>query len=737
MEDEDEDDDGRHLVGKTRLKHLLSDQEKVTRVRYAVETMHEVVRRGLVFGKLLYLHAMEIALAANNQQFDATVATRMSDDFPIDTEQMEEWLDVVSSSIERRRGAPYAESRIQHLRRLHAFYDEFASRGDLPVDKLACTNLSCSKGHAAEQMRVNYRNNVHAHFDKYVKRYVRNQLTQTTREEHDIEEDARIPRDARVALEADIRAINSFLLEQTVEPPKFCEDLYPWVNAFQSMLVPPAPSTVGNPYWRFESQKKSPHLWLPYMVWINRMIEEGGGKKLYSPLPQRTSLVPSHVRIDTTGLNDLLVADADATLVMKLMLEDMPFDAETSLQVKYDLPGLMSPSKKEGSEPRARKGQLFVDLSKLIARSLLHRVQEDPAKHAVAFKTAMWRCHTKLGMNENVPLEYQDLVFNNIIDTDGYSVSLHYVSRSLHGLTRFNGGFKQIRTCQKQQRKTEKSKGATYVTAVSEEERRALLADDTIKKVSVDPGKGNIATATDGTGRVIAYSSSQRWFESGLKEHSKERKRLLAVRTNTEPTAGELQRSIGVVPGQPDVIRSSKSCILQHFEEYLVSRNAVAAPLTRFYARAVFRAQRYDAHVRRRASEDRFFLRMKEAFGSNAAILIGDWGRNPNLKHQAPSPGVGFRRRMCSYFKVYLVHESYTSSVCPRCNSYGLSKPRRNPEGGEVHHVLKCGNTACSCRWWHRDVLGALNILKTGKHALSTGMWDPTFSANERAAQAA
>jgi hypothetical protein len=35
-----------------------------------------------------------------------------------------------------------------------------------------------------------------------------------------------------------------------------------------------------------------------------------------------------------------------------------------------------------------------------------------------------------------------DLVFNNVIDTDGYSVSLHYVSRTLYGKTCYNGGFK-------------------------------------------------------------------------------------------------------------------------------------------------------------------------------------------------------------------------------------------------------------------------------------------------------
>jgi hypothetical protein len=165
------------------------------------------------------------------------------------------------------------------------------------------------------------------------------------------------------------------------------------------------------------------------------------------------------------------------------------------------------------------------------------------------------------------------------------------------------------------------------------------------------------------------------------------------------------------------------------YEHYLRTRAAVSAELTTFFRRPLFRAQRYDAYVGRRASVDRFASRIKTAFGAVGAILYGDWGRSPNLRHQPPSPGVGLRRSLCSHFKVFLVHEAYTSSVCPRCHSQGLTKPRSDGGGAEVHHLLKCPNDRCSCRWWNRDVLGALNILECGEHALRTGLWHPVFAA--------
>ena len=64
--------------------------------------------------------------------------------------------------------------------------------------------------------------------------------------------------------------------------------------------MPFPPAAGHNPNWRFLSQKQHPERWLPYMVSINSALERAGSK-LLSPLPQRTSFVPSHIRLDTAG----------------------------------------------------------------------------------------------------------------------------------------------------------------------------------------------------------------------------------------------------------------------------------------------------------------------------------------------------------------------------------------------------------------------------------------------------
>jgi hypothetical protein len=231
----------------------------------------------------------------------------------------------------------------------------------------------------------------------------------------------------------------------------------------------------------------------------------------------------------------------------------------------------------------------------------------------------------------------------------------------------------------------------------------------------------------------LSYTSAQRRRESGAKAHARTHQRLLDGRLECNgggsSTARALTSTIGRVQAAGLLVWSSKSTVTEHFEHYLRTRNAVVCELRAFYARPFFRQARYDAFIGRRASEDRFFSKAKTVFGRDAVILYGDWGKKPNIRNQAPSPGVGFRRRMCSHFRVILVHEAYTSSVCPTCETHDLSHPRTDRRGKEIHHLLRCPNLGCSCPWWNRDVLGGLNILKTGRHALRTGAWHSAFTA--------
>jgi hypothetical protein len=80
-------------------------------------------------------------------------------------------------------------------------------------------------------------------------------------------------------------------------------------------------------------------------------------------------------------------------------------------------------------------------------------------------------------------------------------------------------------------------------------------------------------------------------------------------------------------------------------------------------------------------------------------MRYGNWGRNPNLKNNAPTPGIGLRRRIHNHIPTFTVNEAYTSKTCPCCNS--LIKNYKNFMSEKKHNLLRCQNGMCSCRWCH------------------------------------
>jgi len=160
----------------------------------------------------------------------------------------------------------------------------------------------------------------------------------------------------------------------------------------------------------------------------------------------------------------------------------------------------------------------------------------------------------------------------------------------------------------------------------------------------------------------------------------------------------------------------------------------------------VFRSSRFTAWTKRDASVMAFAKKIKEKYGtptpgSTVMILYGDWatqgaghparrsqlrwrtGRQTNLKHQAPTPGIGLRRLLHAYdgITTMTVNEYFTSSYCPNCQGC-VSEARGS------HGLLKCETPSGLCgSYWSRDVLGASNILNKGLHLLSNKSVHPLF----------
>jgi hypothetical protein len=441
--------------------------------------------------------------------------------------------------------------------------------------------------------------------------------------------------------------------------------------------------------------------------------------------------------MDTNCMMDLLIADADELESFKMIMENTPLrdDDDQTYELKWT----------------RGKASVFDTFFNQISEKNRAALSGEPRSLASArYRTALWTSMSKLGMNAHVPQTYDDLVFNNMIDTDGYSVSLHYVHPSLYGQTMYNGGAAALlkeKNSKKKQKREEKASGGEFpmITDLSETQRTEILNSDG-KKAAGDPGKdcllkvGGIVK-----NESVSYSAVQRRFESSMKRNTRELHRLLKKKASDTETYATLQESIGkrTDPETGEVTKfTSRSCNLLRFSAYLRNRREVCGRLKDLYKATGFRRRRYRVYLGVRSSEDKFIARLEKHIGPGGCILYGNWGRKPNMRHQAPTPGIGLRRKIHKRILTLTVYEGGTSQTYPLSQTPGeaaaIGKPihprsrTTKDKNGEthtrpIHHLLRFQDARCSSQWWNRDVVGYLNIRKNGLHALRYGTWHPCF----------
>jgi len=686
-------------VHHQNFRHLFSDPRVVERLNDAVDRSHQIFETATHLLKLYSLETFSGLLPEiKTSSFDKSVATGFNAVIDInDATLYSTTLTVVSSDFTaKKKGRPFKDDAL--ATHLESLYQRYAARGALPACKADGSNLSHVLSYMTTQLQTAYKNNVFLHFDKYIKRYVRQRIAETviaTLRKTCLDD---LTKEQRRQLNKGINTTTRMLLFTETIDEDALADLVGDTLRVEFLCLLPARGRV-----RYFELKKQPGKFLPYMLHINLFLESRSLRVL-SPNPFRSSFVTKHVTIDTAALVDIVVAPQGVPL------------AEVILRLEE---GLGVPLRKKVGN--INKGDLYGDPTKLVSTC-------DTNTFHAFFKRQLWVSLSNLG-GTKTPTEWQTLTFNNLITTNGYKVDMHFTDAASFTRKRFTKGEHNVRHSE--------DDGFTYVHELSETQRSLILEND-LKCLSADPGKGIVAYFSDGKrkkegGRRLRYTATQRRFETSQKRNRAEMEKMLDVQDD----AGGTYRQHVEALSSPDA--SGKSSSLRRFETYLVLRLRVTATLRPFYQRRSHRRRQYRALLGRRSSEDRLITNLRKTFGEEQAVILwGNWGRNPNIKHQPPTPGIGLRRAVHKAFTTYTVDERWTSSRCFSCEGrVGHPKTRRYWKKNrlgihvqvdvEIHHLLRCENEKCTSRWWHRDNLGSLNIMKNGVHGLQHGKTHPCF----------
>lgn len=663
----------------------FSNESITSILQNAVLRTHASVTNSLFLSKLMVIQEYE-KISSNG--FNHTVASNFTNWListgPFKDNYFKHLLSVVSSeTILKRTGRKFKDQDVIK------FYDDqytlFSNQDLLPKTRVDGLNLSTIFGYTASNLKVAYVNNIQLNFDKYVKRYIRMVISTRVFEEHNVDSKWDLSKDLRSELNTLLNKSIKYVLYNGAPPLQFIKEF------IDDNILQVIPLFTENDKPLCYNVKIYPERFLPYMIYMNRELE--GSAKLLNPLPMRLDFIPKNITIDTTSLIDLII--------VKEMFTVESLKALVSLKTGWDLSLFKT------------KGDFLKDITKLIKNAPRDLTSEE-------FKTIVWKVVTNIDdaslSKRLAKIEVKGQVFNNIITTDGYKVDLHVVNKEAYFSKRFTKG-------EKMKRETpSKKEEFTYVQKIEDGLKQDILGEKYVK-LYCDPGKGNIITISDGIKghSVLKYSSVQRRFESSTKRNIKELEKLKSVyKVNDNENIQDIIQSMTNV--------SANSCHIPSFGEYLKCRKLHQSTLETFFMKDSHRRRRYRARLGRQSSEDKLFNKMNDLFGARIPVIFwGNWGRNPNLANQAPSPGIGLRRRFHKKYLTLTLDERYTSSRCPNCASEVFHPVKRNVEHNgkikerDVHHLLCCKNNNCESKWWHRDILAICNFVKQTQSYLETG----------------
>ena len=541
-----------------------------------------------------------------------------------------------------------------------------------------------------------YANNISQHFFRYPKKYMKCDMINKGVDQKQAGKNAAI-------------LSNYFYYEQTTSSVTFPSNIQELLTTYDTQNVYtsfyPLLTTVGEkPKPRCYEVDIFPWIYLQQMIRINKLFEtefpkvEEYHRKLYNPLPFHSSFVPMCIRIDTSGLLQLLMTQQ--------RINEFKNYYKLTQNINYEL---NIPSKKE----------VCSSFEKIHGRKAKDKHEEGLyATEEWAFLTNLRSCKQWKELH-NLEVKGTKMVFDNSIVTNGVIICFQMIDSASSGRKE---PFKKKKTEDKPKKSKDKKSNKEQA---DEEKPKIQPPGEGEKGVANDPGKVDIATITDGI-TTLTYTAKQRDDDTYRKALEKESMRLRNMNNLGSFESKELSKYC------------SKSCDIKIFSQYVKLRSTQRTAFEQTYRKTFFRQANFTRYCRRKSSEEKFINKVKETFSKanpnadseeykaltekmrqnakkeNCELVLGygNWGQNPNaLKGCQPTPGIGIRRRFEGRFKrVETIDERGTSQGCPCCHCQKSLKKVRIGDV-EIHHLLRCSNEDCLSRLWNRNVAGSINIL--------------------------
>lgn len=467
----------------------------------------------------------------------------------------------------------------------------------------------------------------------------------------------------------ELRKVKNDIFNYTLESP---EQYHDWITEHRTHIYPKD----------FDSDDLAvnPQSYLSYLIYMSRTLERME-KKTFQFFPLRKTHIPSYITLDTKALVELFSASKGA-----------------------DLKNIMNNEKK------------------------------------------IWGRTFKLERPEFTRKKY---MFNYMLSTNGYATSLIFIAAEdrdknnirktarVSAATHAKEIYKDMTQEEKEQCKKDRAKEASKKSIAARKQKKKEgppqiqrefnyledLPEETRTEIREHPW----AVVDLGKIRPLYIRKSDgSYFVYTRKEYIHQTKRLIYqdfLRQFKYPEIEQLETLLSDC--------RSKSCNVEVFKNYIMTKNTVAEQLDVHYKYEVFRQYQWYGYINKTRTVDKLVDKVKKFMGpdENATLLFGNWSANKNMKHMISTPGIGLKRAIARKIKSYDIDEFRTSAL--NCKTEDRNKTLYlkdiNGESQKIHSVLtykmKDGRTGCI----NRDKNAVCNMDKIVKSIFETGNYPFNF----------
>ena len=509
-----------------------------------------------------------------------------------------------------------------------------------------------------------FENNIKFHFMDYLNRYINSYWL--IQHKDALENGTMRKKD----IYKELKLVKKDLLNGT----NLCDAKYHgWLNEIRLKVLPPIDSVDEHYYYDL---KKSPQNYVKHMIWMNIELEKIGGK-MFQFCPQRTTTIPCHVHIDNTSIMYMLI----------------------------------------NKNERKRYQGHFLNL---------------------AIRDEMWELCFQMPVIKKIKIK--GYVFDYAFQTNGFDVSLRFVhldqlekkqdqkakmAQGLKDTVGFTDEQRDQRHIDKDKLKTQTQKPQKKKQKTEKKEKHSefLYIDEVPldlfkgkKYVVVDPGKHDLLSMMDSEGEQLKYSKRQR-------DHETKRLKYKTLNENYREKLGILK-----IEEKLDGL-NVKTCNVDLYTNYLKVKTEANSELFNLYRQEKFRKLKFFAFIQRQRADARMLNLIEKTYGKNKCtgkgiyIIHGNWSQGKQMKHLAPTPNLGIKRKLAERFSLYNIDEYKTSQLSHVTGAKCKNLKLKNEDGTyrKIHSVLtyQMENKRLGCM--NRDTNACHNLRKIYEHYLATG----------------